>query len=87
MSMDEAITYALATEEPEAPTARLGRRWTLTNREVEVAGLIAQGYSNRQIAAELVIAERTAETHVEHILSKLGLASRAQVAVWAIKHR
>jgi non-specific serine/threonine protein kinase len=45
--------------------------------------LLAQGHSNRQIAATLVISESTAEVHVKHILSKLGLRSRAQVAAWS----
>ena len=45
--------------------------------------LIAQGLTNREIAAGLVVTERTAATHIEHILNKLGLRSRAQVAVWA----
>jgi non-specific serine/threonine protein kinase len=47
-----------------------------------VAGLIAEGLSNREIAARLVVAQRTAEGHVENILSKLGFTSRAQVAGW-----
>jgi CRP-like cAMP-binding protein len=55
----------------------------LTPRELEVAILIAGGLTNREIAAGLVVTERTAATHVEHILSKLGLRSRAQVAAWA----
>ena len=55
----------------------------LTARELEVARLIAAGRSNKQIAAELVISQRTAENHVEHILTKLGFTSRAQVAAWA----
>lgn len=54
----------------------------LTRREREVAELIAQGLSNKDIAMALVIAQRTAETHVEHILTKLGFSSRAQVASW-----
>jgi non-specific serine/threonine protein kinase len=54
----------------------------LTRREREVAALIAEGLSNRDIAARLVVAQRTAEGHVEHILSKLGFTSRAQVAGW-----
>ena len=45
--------------------------------------LIAAGRSNKQIAAGLVISQRTAEDHVEHILAKLGFTSRAQVAAWA----
>jgi non-specific serine/threonine protein kinase len=48
-----------------------------------VARLIAAGRSNGEIAAGLVIAQRTAENHVEHILTKLGFTCRAQVAAWA----
>jgi DNA-binding CsgD family transcriptional regulator len=55
----------------------------LTPREREVAVLIAHGLTNREIAAGLVVTERTAATHIEHILNKLSLRSRAQVAVWA----
>jgi len=44
------------------------------------------GHTNRQIAAALVISERTVGTHVEHILAKLGVASRAQIAVWTVEH-
>jgi DNA-binding CsgD family transcriptional regulator len=58
---------------------------TLTRREREVVTLIARGYSNRAIAQELVISERTAEHHVAAILAKLGLASRAQVAAHAVE--
>jgi ATP/maltotriose-dependent transcriptional regulator MalT len=54
----------------------------LTAREREVATLIAQGKSNRGIADELVLSERTVAKHVENILSKLGFASRAQIAAW-----
>lgn len=45
--------------------------------------LVAEGKSNREIAAVLVISERTAQNHVQHILTKLGLANRSQIAVWA----
>ena len=55
----------------------------LTQREREVAALIAQGKSNREIADALVVVPRTIETHVSSILSKLGFTSRAQIAVWA----
>ena len=50
-----------------------------------MAALVAQGMSNRAIAAELVVTERTAETHVQNILNKLGFWSRAQVAAWAVE--
>lgn len=58
------------------------RMASLTPRERETAGLVAEGLSNRQIAERLVISERTAETHVQNILTKLGFNSRAQVAGW-----
>jgi non-specific serine/threonine protein kinase len=54
----------------------------LTRRESEVAGLVGRGLSNREIAQTLVIAQRTAETHVERILTKLGFTTRAQIAAW-----
>ena len=55
----------------------------LTTREREVVALLAGGLSNRAIAEALVITEGTAEVHVKHILTKLGLKSRVQVALWA----
>jgi DNA-binding NarL/FixJ family response regulator len=58
----------------------------LTPRERQVIGLIAHGYSNRAIASELVITERTAEIHVGNILGKLGLNSRAHAAAYAVSH-
>jgi predicted ATPase/DNA-binding CsgD family transcriptional regulator len=69
---------ALAEPEPEPGTG------PLTPRELQVARLIAQGRSNKEIAAELVISQRTAEGHVEHVLAKLGFTSRVQVAAWII---
>jgi DNA-binding NarL/FixJ family response regulator len=57
----------------------------LTEREREVAALIAKGKSNREIADQLVVSYRTVETHVRSILSKLAFASRAQIAVWAVE--
>jgi len=52
----------------------------LSRREQQIAELVAEGTSNKEIAARLVIAPRTAEGHVEHILVKLGFTSRAQIA-------
>jgi len=57
----------------------------LTPREREVTGLVAEGLSNRQIAEGLYLSERTAETHVQNILTKLGFCSRTQVAGWAVR--
>lgn len=54
----------------------------LTRREEEVAGCVARGLTNREIAAALFISERTAENHVQHILTKLGFANRSQIAAW-----
>jgi DNA-binding NarL/FixJ family response regulator len=58
----------------------------LTAREREVLALVAQGLSNKEIAAELGITERTARTYVSNILGKLGLASRTQAALFAVEH-
>jgi DNA-binding CsgD family transcriptional regulator len=73
---DRARSVAGA-DSPLAPLAPLA---PLTRREGEIAELIAQGLTNRQIGAQLFIAERTVDTHVSRILAKLGCASRAQVA-------
>lgn len=58
----------------------------LTDREQEVLRLLATGLSNRDMAAVLFVAESTVKTHVEHILSKLGVSDRVQAAVWAARH-
>lgn len=57
----------------------------LTAREREVLVLVAQGHANKEIARRLDISERTARTHVSHILAKLGLTSRTQAALWAVR--
>jgi DNA-binding NarL/FixJ family response regulator len=54
----------------------------LSPREAEVAALVAQGLANREIARSLVISERTAQNHVQHILTKLSLTTRREVAAW-----
>ena len=59
----------------------------LSRREREVAPLIAEGYTNREIGERLVISEWTVDTHVRHILGKLGLRSRSQIAAWAAGSR
>lgn len=64
------------TPAPERPTGTDA----LTRREREVAALVAEGLSNREIAARLVVSKRTADAHIEHILAKLGFSSRAQIA-------
>lgn len=62
----------------------LDRDWGLSRREWQVVALVASGSSNREIGHALVVTERTAETYVSRILRKLGLASRTQLAVWAL---
>jgi DNA-binding NarL/FixJ family response regulator len=59
----------------------------LSLRDREVAGLLAQGCTNRQIAEALNVSERTAEWYVARIRGKLGLATRTQVAIWATQRR
>jgi DNA-binding NarL/FixJ family response regulator len=60
---------------------------SLTTREWEVAARVAHGRSNRQIAQELVISERTVDSHVSHVLRKLELCSRAQIAAWVVQQQ
>jgi predicted ATPase/DNA-binding CsgD family transcriptional regulator len=90
--LDEAMAYAL--DEAQAPErSRTGHRAEhraddpLTRRERQIAELVAQGLRNKEIAATLVIAQRTAEGHVERILQKLGFTSRVQIAGWVMEHR
>jgi len=59
----------------------------LTERELEVLGLVGRGRSNKEIATDLGITERTARTHVSNILGKLGLASRTQAALYAVERK
>lgn len=84
LDLDEVVAYACddnfnltprSTPQPEP----------LSPREQEVADLIAQGLTNKHIASNLVISQRTADSHVEHILTKLDFSSRAQIAAWAIR--
>ena len=82
--LDQAVTRLLAQRlrqkkaqpEPVEP---------LTERELEVLGLLGRGSSNKEIASALLITERTARTHVSNILGKLGLSSRTQAALYAVE--
>ena len=97
MTVDEAAAYALARGERPArpkrspisknPSSGRQPEGVLTRREREVALLLARGLTNRQIAAELTISERTITTHVDHILRKLGATSRSQVAARVVGRR
>ncbi|WP_165360915.1 AAA family ATPase [Candidatus Chloroploca sp. Khr17] len=93
-----SLAHALAKTEDSPEATRLAEQFTqralallptlartvftLTPREREVATLVAEGKSNREIADALVLSERTAERHVANILAKLGVSSRTQIAVW-----
>jgi len=82
----EAVTLALNEESPRRPSADAA--WSvLTKREGQVASLVARGLTNKEIAAKLVISERTAEGHVENILTKLSYTSRTQIAAWVADQR
>jgi DNA-binding CsgD family transcriptional regulator len=62
-----------------------GGATVLSPREADVAKLVAEGLTNRQIAERLVISERTAQNHVQHILTKLGFTTRSQIAAWSVR--
>ena len=79
----EVATALLSQEESNSGQGRGG---SLTEREREVLGLIADGRSNREIARALVLSEKTVKTHVSNILMKLDLADRTQAALWAVRH-
>ncbi len=80
---NDVIAYALGElRRPTSGSADAPDTRPLTRREAEVAALVARGLTNRQIAESLVIAQRTAEGHVERILVKLGFSKRSQLAAW-----
>jgi predicted ATPase/DNA-binding NarL/FixJ family response regulator len=87
MSLDQAIDFALNLSlQPRSTPGVEEKPGDLTSREREVASLIAQGKTNREIADELVLSTRTVEKHAANIMMKLGLASRAQIVRWAMEH-
>jgi predicted ATPase/DNA-binding CsgD family transcriptional regulator len=87
MTVDDAFRFSLdPTRQPAGARSRPGEEAPrLTRREEEVATLVARGLTSKQIAARLFISERTAETHVDRILTKLDFHSRAQIAVWVVQ--
>jgi DNA-binding NarL/FixJ family response regulator len=91
LGLAELVGHAL--QEParphpgESPAPYGDTAVRLTRRETEVARLVAEGLANQQIADRLVIARRTAEGHVERILSKLGFSNRSQIAAWVTAQR
>jgi non-specific serine/threonine protein kinase len=81
MSVEQAVSSALANEPDDAWSP--GPRRTLSRRELEVAGLAAQGLTNREIATRLHLSVRTVDVHLDHILTKLDFHTRTQLAAWA----
>jgi predicted ATPase/DNA-binding CsgD family transcriptional regulator len=73
---------AASGRDPVPADGELAPRQILTGRELEIAGLVVQGLSHREIAGRLVISKRTVDAHVEHIYGKLGVSSRVQLTAW-----
>ena len=87
MALGEVLAYALGEAETAQVDPAQSALQRLSRREIEVARLITGGATNREIAARLFVAERTVKTHIEHILNKLGVGSRAQIAVWLTQNQ
>lgn len=98
VTMGEHATYAGGSEdsdqglpdsEQDDAQASVPRRWDgkekLTDREMEVLVLVANGESNRGIAGQLLISEKTVKNHISSILRKLGMSGRTEAAVWAVR--
>ena len=85
---DDGVAFAIGARvtRPGSSSSLVGPV-RLTRREQQIAELVAEGLSNRDIASRLVVSQRTAEAHVEHILTKLGFNSRAQIAAWVVENR
>ncbi|MFI2189888.1 ATP-binding protein [Streptomyces sioyaensis] len=86
LTLEQAVAFAVEDKpdaEPPRPAGAQENWAPLTVREIEVAELLSQGLTNKEIAANLVISRRTAEGHVVRILNKLGFTSRTQIAAWA----
>jgi predicted ATPase/DNA-binding CsgD family transcriptional regulator len=85
-SLREAYRWLRSTPTQGARSSGSAGSDTLSDRERAVAILVARGLTNRQIAEELIITRKTVETHVSHVLNKLGLVSRVQIATWGLRH-
>lgn len=87
LGVADAVSYALEEKMPPPSTREHLSQTTPTKRELQVAELVSEGLTNREIATRLTISPRTAQGHVEHLLVKLGFTSRAQIAAWVIESR
>jgi DNA-binding NarL/FixJ family response regulator len=83
---DDLADPPIRAARPQCPGDAISLNPCLTRRETEVAVLLGRGLTNKQIGDELVISTATARVHVEHIMAKLNVHSRGQVAFWAIQH-
>ncbi len=79
------VVERLLKEDAKLAPPAVRKASVLTAREREVLGLIVQGLTNKQIADILCVSQATVKTHVEHIISKLGVSDRTQAAVWAVR--
>ncbi|HEV2252352.1 MAG TPA: LuxR C-terminal-related transcriptional regulator [Streptosporangiaceae bacterium] len=84
MTIGEGVAFAVEDKQPPtpAPVVRAGPPAVLTRRQMDIAQLVANDLSNKEIAARLFLSERTVETHITNILNKLGLNSRIQLSRW-----
>jgi predicted ATPase/DNA-binding CsgD family transcriptional regulator len=91
-AMPLPVALAVAKSEapaapPAGPAAAGSEAKSLTRREREIAGLVADGLGNREIAEQLYLSKRTVDSHLEHIFAKLGFTSRTQLAAWVLERR
>jgi DNA-binding NarL/FixJ family response regulator len=82
MSLEGAAALARSVTRPVRQATPEG----LTRREWEIVEMVAQGKTNGEIAAALVVSKRTVEKHIAHILNKLGVTNRPQVVIWAVEN-
>lgn len=87
LTVNQIVAYALDETTETTPTRRATAESVLTRREWQVAKLVSEGTSNKDIANVLTITTRTVETHVEHILIKLGYTSRTRLAAWFLEQQ
>ncbi|WP_410874991.1 response regulator transcription factor [Nocardia sp. A7] len=83
-ALPQAVSYGMRpwADRLRVVAARESNCAALTPREREVAALVTRGLTNHEIASALVLSDRTAQNHVQHILTKLGFAKRSQIAAW-----
>ena len=83
---DTAEAVARALDETVEKAEEASARQLLSRREQQVAALVSQGLSNKDIAQRLVLSSRTVESHIERIMNRLGMASRTEIAAWVVRN-